>query len=152
MFFLFVTKDYPGIILELLHFYGELHLKSKTGLNRDTAIFIPLPLLSWYVDICEYITTYNCEHITNEVIVIYDSNEDILRILTGKKKRQIKLKRLQKVRMWAFGSLVHQISSLKEVLNLKQNFQKNKVVTVKTPFFVIGLFCTHHSIYLNTGF
>ena len=26
----------------------------------------------------KYITTYNCEYITNEVIVIYDNNQDIL--------------------------------------------------------------------------
>ena len=35
-----------------------------------------------------------------------------LRILTGKKHRQIKLQRLQNVWIWAFGSLVHQINSL----------------------------------------
>ena len=35
-----------------------------------------------------------------------------IRILTGKKHRQIKLQRLQKVRIWAFGPLVHQINSL----------------------------------------
>ena len=35
-----------------------------------------------------------------------------LRVLTGKKHRQIKLQRLQKVRMWAFGSLVYQINYL----------------------------------------
>ena len=29
------------------------------------------------------------------------------------------------------------------VLKLKQSFQKNKVVTGKTPFFVIGPFCTN---------
>ena len=75
-----------------------------------------------------------------------------LRILTGKKHRQIKLQRLQKVRIWTFGWLVHQINSLQEVLKLKQNFQKNKPVTGKTPFFLIGPFCTHHSICLNIGF
>ena len=32
---------------------------------------------------------------------------DFLRILTGKKHRQIKLQRLEKVRIWAFGLLVH---------------------------------------------
>ena len=31
----------------------------------------------------------------------------VLRILTGKKYRQIKLQRLEKVRIWAFGLLVH---------------------------------------------
>ena len=33
-------------------------------------------------------------------------------ILTGKKERQIKVHRLQKVGISAFGSLVHQINSL----------------------------------------
>ena len=75
-----------------------------------------------------------------------------LRILTGKKARQIKLRRSQKVVIWAFGSLVHQINSLQKAHNLKQDFQKNKGVTGKTPFYVIGPFCTHHSICLNIGF
>ena len=75
-----------------------------------------------------------------------------LRILTGKKHRQIKLQRLQKVGILVFGSLVHQINSSEEVLKLKQNFQKNKVVTGKTPLFVIGLFCGYHSNCLNIGF
>ena len=38
------------------------------------------------------------------------------------------------------------------VLKLKQNFQKKKVVTGKTPFFVIGPFFTHYFICLNIGF
>ena len=42
--------------------------------------------------------------------------------------------------------------SKSKILKLKQNFQKNKVVTGKTLFFVIGPFCTHHSICLNIGF
>ena len=37
-----------------------------------------------------------------------------LRILTVKKLRQIKLQRFQKVGLWVFGSLVHQILSLYE--------------------------------------
>ena len=65
---------------------------------------------------------------------------------------QIKLQHLQKVSIWAFGSLVHQINSSEEVLKLKQNFQKNKVVTGKTLLFVIGPFRTNHSICLNSGF
>ena len=51
-----------------------------------------------------------------------------------------------KIRIWTFGALVHQINSLYEVRKLKQNLRKNKVVTGKTPFFVIGPFCTPHSI------
>ena len=38
------------------------------------------------------------------------------------------------------------------VLKLKQNFQKNKVVAGKIPFFAIGPFCTDHSICLNNRF
>ena len=75
-----------------------------------------------------------------------------LRLLTGKKHRQIKLLCLQKVGIREFGSLVHQINSLEEVLKLKQNVQKNKVVTGKTPFFVIGPLCIHNSVGLNIGF
>ena len=75
-----------------------------------------------------------------------------LRILTRKKHPKIKLQRLRKIRIWSFGSLVHQINFFKEVLKLKQIFQKHKVVTGKTPLFVIGQFCSRHSICLNIGF
>ena len=75
-----------------------------------------------------------------------------LRILTGKKHPKIKLQRLQKMQIWTFGSLVHQINFFQEVLKLEQIFQKNKVVTGKTPLFVIGPFCSRHSICLNIGF
>ena len=96
-----------------------------------------------------------------QLIILYKvniENDDIaiiirnLRILTGKKYCQIEFQRLQKVWIWSFGLLAHQINSLGEVLKLKQNFQKNTVVPGKTLFFVIGPFCTHHSIYLNIGF
>ena len=40
----------------------------------------------------------------------------------------------------------------KEVLKLKQYFQKNKAVTGKTPFFVIGPIGTPLFIYLSVGF
>ena len=76
----------------------------------------------------------------------------LLRILTGKEHRHRKLQRLQKVQIWVFRLLVHQIKFLYEVFKLKLNFQKNKVVTGKTLFFVIGSFCSHHSICLNIGF
>ena len=57
-----------------------------------------------------------------------------------------------KVWILSFCGLVHQINSLCEVLKLKQIFRKNKIVTGKTQFFVIGPFCTPHSICLNVGF
>ena len=41
---------------------------------------------------------------------------------------------------------------LKEVFRLKQNFQKNKVVTGKTPFILIGQFCSQRFIWLNIFF
>ena len=75
-----------------------------------------------------------------------------LRILTGKKQSLIKLQRFRKLWICTFGCLVHQISSLCVALKLKQNFRKYKVVSGKTPFFVIGPFCTPHSICLNIDF
>ena len=36
-----------------------------------------------------------------------------LSILTGKKHHKIELQRLQKIRIWTFGLLVHQINSLR---------------------------------------
>ena len=78
-----------------------------------------------------------------------------LTILTGKKQRQIELQRLQRVWIWTFRLLVHQINPLWQVFKLKQNFKKNKVVIGKIPFFmigVIGAFCTHRSICLNIRF
>ena len=54
--------------------------------------------------------------------------------------------------LWTCRWLVHQINSLYEVLKLEQNFRKNKVVTGKTPFFVISPSRTPHSICLNIGF
>ena len=44
------------------------------------------------------------------------------------------------------------IWDVSEALELKQYFQKNKVVTGKYPFFVTGSFCSHHFICLSIGF
>ena len=40
----------------------------------------------------------------------------------------------------------------KRVSYTETKFSKNKVVSDKTPFFVVDPFCTPHSICLNTGF
>ena len=48
--------------------------------------------------------------------------------------------------IWIVGTSNH---LLQEVLKLKQKLRKNKVVIGKTPFFLIGLFCTHHPICLK---
>ena len=73
-------------------------------------------------------------------------------ILRGKKHLQIKLQRFRKVSIMTFEQLVHQSNSLYKVLKMKLNFHKKKVVTSKSPFFVIGPFLTPHSICLNIGF
>ena len=58
--------------------------------------------------------------------------------------------------IWVVGTcciwIVGKTNPLQEVSKLKQNIQKNKAVTGKTLFFVIGPFCTHHSNCLNIGF
>ena len=53
------------------------------------------------------------------------------------------------MRIWEIGTL-NQL--FREFLILKLNFQKNEIVTGKTPFFVIGPFCTFYSICLNIAF
>ena len=60
--------------------------------------------------------------------------------------------KLQRLRIWTLRRLVYRINSLYEVLRLKQNFRKNKVVAAKTPSFVIGQFYTLGSICLNIEF
>ena len=54
--------------------------------------------------------------------------------------------------IWTIGLLVHQVNTLKEVLKMKQNFEKNEAVTGKISFFEVGSFYSHHSICLNIGF
>ena len=49
--------------------------------------------------------------------------------------------------VWVVG-----ISNQLCIKSSKQNFQKNKALAGKTPFFMIGSFCTLHSICRNIGF
>ena len=65
---------------------------------------------------------------------------------------KVKLQRFRKVWIWTFGLLVHQVSSIYMVPKLKQNFRKRNMVTGKTLFFVIGQFCSSHSICLKISF
>ena len=75
----------------------------------------------------------------------------LLKILTGKKHRQIK--RLQKVGIHGYLRRRYIKSTLyKRFLNWNKIFKKNKAFTDKTPFFVIGSFRTHHSVCLSTSF
>ena len=74
-----------------------------------------------------------------------------LRILTGKKYPQIQLQHLRKVWIWTWvvgtSNQPFKTGSYNET-----KFSKKWVVTGKTVFFVIGPFCTHHSICLNIDF
>ena len=75
-----------------------------------------------------------------------------LRILTGEKHPQIKL---QPYEMFEYGHLGHwyiKPTLFKRFFNWNKNFYKNNVVIGKVPCFVIGPFCTHHSICLNIAF
>ena len=60
---------------------------------------------------------------------ISDSLSFLLRRLKGKKHPTLAL---TKSRIWTCGWLVYRTNSLYQVLKLKQNFQKNKVVTSKS--------------------
>ena len=85
-----------------------------------------------------------------------------LRILSRKKHRQIVLQCFWKVWKWPLGWFVHHINSFYEVLKLKQNFQKNKVVAkipsfwcvhfVLTVLFVITLASDISALYGNEFF
>ena len=48
--------------------------------------------------------------------------------------------------------IVGTLKPLEEVAIVKLNFQKYEVVSGKSLFFMIGSFCTPHSICLNIGF
>ena len=48
--------------------------------------------------------------------------------------------------------VVHQMNSLQEVLKPKKHFKGTKAFAGKTLSFVIGPFCTCHSICRNIGF
>ena len=77
----------------------------------------------------------------------------VVRMVTGKKHHQIKLRHLQKVRIWAFGLLLHQINSIEEVLKLKQIFQKNEIVSGKLhSLWQVWSMLHYHFICLNIGF
>ena len=75
--FFICYKGLPRIIFKLLHFYGKFHLRSKSGLKKQTIILILLALFSWYVNTYEHIATYNCRHAINEVIVTYGNKRTI---------------------------------------------------------------------------
>ena len=52
--------------------------------------------------------------------------------------------------IWAIG-ILNQLF-IRDSYTQRLNFQKNESVSGKSPFFMIGSFCTPHSICLNIGF
>ena len=119
----------PIILLDLLFTWSrEVKRQTKT-------ITLPLPLYPWPQ------TWQNCN--LPWLPFIYE------RYTQGKSTRKLNCSAYEK---YEYGHLGRQINSFKEVLKVEQIFQKNKVVTGKTPFFVIGPFCSRHSICLNIGF
>ena len=50
--------------------------------------------------------------------------------------------------IWAFVTL----NQLLQLLQLKLNLPKNEAVSGKNPIFMIGPFCTRHSICLKIGY
>ena len=73
-------------------------------------------------------------------------------IHTGKKYRKIKLQRLRKILIMDIWVVVTSNQLFLTGSKTGTNFPKNKVVTGKTPLFVIGPFGSRHSIFLNIGF
>ena len=73
-------------------------------------------------------------------------------ILTGKQYYQAKL------RVTKNGNIDIWVNDISNQLIIRSFYtdtkilKNDKVVTGKTPFFVVGPFCTHRSISLNTGF
>ena len=127
-----------GILLPISFFFSDCNVKywkSKLEAKYEIKCYFSVITTSIWI-FCLFKDSFG-------VVIPWGflSSKISLKILTGKKYHQIELQRLQKVWIWTFGSLVQQINSLLlEVLTLKQNFQNNKVVTGKTPFFVIDPF------------
>ena len=71
-----------------------------------------------------------------------------LSILTGKTHHKIKLTRLRKILIQDIR-VIRTLNQLSEVFMLKLNFQKNKEVSGKTLFFMIGSFCTDRAVCMN---
>ena len=73
------------------------------------------------------------------------------RILIGKKhpKKTPVLTKSMNADIWVVGTSKQLFL---KVFILKHNFQKNEIVTVKTPFYVIASFCTLPSMCLNISF
>ena len=143
--------------LQLTHFNSVIsHQQLQLFINffRRTTVHIGAckghyPRIATFSKELLFQNTYNLNFLSGYCSVW---KQLLLRILTWRKHPKIKLKRLRKIRIWTFGSLVHQINSFYEVLKLEPIFQKNKVVTGKTALFVKGPLCSRHSICVNIGF
>ena len=75
-----------------------------------------------------------------------------LGILTKKKRLKLNSSTYEKYKHGHLGRQYIKLTLFKRFQNCNRFSKKNKVVTGKTPLFVIGPFCSCHSICLNIGF
>ena len=101
--------------------YMKKKTKGRITIYKTQATAIWTYILA-FGHIYQHLDTYNSipRDMSSQALLFCDK----LRIVRVKKHRQMKLHCLQKVQIWAFESLVHQINSLQVVLKLKQKFKK----------------------------
>ena len=115
--FLFLGLKYNGHKISMKFFVWFLFL---TGVSLDTSLWLQilLVLLSGDVEVkpgpkrTPKASLSICHWNLNSISAHNYAKLSLLRILTGKKHRQMKLQHLQKVEIQAFGLLVQQINSL----------------------------------------
>ena len=138
-----------SFLMSLADFLSSLAFLCCHYIFDSSVTYLTLSFNNIYLYFHSYWFLVHTQSWTSLTLVAFKS---ILRILTEKKHPKVKLQRFWRVWIWTFGWLVHQMNSIYEVPKLKQNFRKRKVVTSKTPFFLIRQFCTPHSICLRFVF
>ena len=102
------------IVVEL-NFVSGICINYYNTILKDIHFWLALIRHLFYLTYCIFRGVNHSRKYTCEMIVLFVNGLFIfqinfwlfLRILTGKKHRQIKLQPLEKVRIWAFGLLVH---------------------------------------------
>ena len=100
-----------------------------------------------------YSSNSKCLAVGNTFLTEYGCSDFVLRIFTGKNRRQFNSSDYKKYKYGHLGYWYIKSTFYKRFLNWKKIFKKIKyVVTGKTPFFVIGPSPSHKSICLKIGF
>ena len=115
-----------GGICVFIHNSLTFNLRSDLGTNINDIESLPIEKINkkskdvvisaYYRQLAGDFKQYKTylESIDNQPVILSDIKHILkvfLRILTGKKHPKIKLQCLRKIRIWTFGSLVHQINS-----------------------------------------